>query len=133
MTVSVEPLLLDTHSFIWWSINSEKLSLTGQDLLFDRNNRLFLIVASVWEMQIKLQLGKLQLNPSLQELIKNQITINNLEILSIDLAHIWTLATLIHYHKDPFDRLLISQSITEIMPILSIDEIFDLYPVQRIW
>ncbi|CCI26295.1 type II toxin-antitoxin system VapC family toxin [Microcystis aeruginosa] len=126
-------LLLDTHSFIWWSINSEKLSLTRQDLLFDRNNRLFLIVASVWEMQIKLQLGKLQLNPSLQELIKNQITINNLEILSIDLAHIWTLATLIHYHKDPFDRLLISQSITEIMPILSIDEIFDLYPVQRIW
>ncbi|MCZ8226711.1 MAG: type II toxin-antitoxin system VapC family toxin [Microcystis sp.] len=126
-------LLLDTHSFIWWSINSEKLSLTGQDLLFDRNNRLFLNVASVWEMQIKLQLGKLQLNPSLQELIKNQITINNLEILSIDLAHIWTLATLIHYHKDPFDRLLISQSITEIMPILSIDEIFDRYPVQRIW
>ncbi|MFM7794468.1 MAG: type II toxin-antitoxin system VapC family toxin [Microcystis sp.] len=126
-------LLLDTHSFIWWSINSEKLSLTGQDLLFDRNNRLFLSVASVWEMQIKLQLGKLQLNPSLQELIKNQITINNLEILSIDLAHIWTLATLIHYHKDPFDRLLISQSITEIMPILSIDEIFDRYPVQRIW
>lgn len=126
-------LLLDTHSFIWWSINSEKLSLTGQDLLFDRNNRLFLSVASVWEMQIKLQLGKLQLNPSLQELIKNQITINNLEILSIDLAHIWTLATLIHYHKDPFNRLLISQSITEIMPILSIDEIFDLYPVQRIW
>ena len=126
-------LLLDAHSFIWWSINSEKLSLTGQDLLFDRNNRLFLSVASVWEMQIKLQLGKLQLNPSLQELIKNQITINNLEILSIDLAHIWTLATLIHYHKDPFDRLLISQSITEIMPILSIDEIFDRYPVQRIW
>ncbi|MCA2721207.1 MAG: type II toxin-antitoxin system VapC family toxin [Microcystis sp. M048S1] len=126
-------LLLDTHSFIWWSINSEKLSLTVQDLLFDRNNRLFLSVASVWEMQIKLQLGKLQLNPSLQELIKNQITINNLEILSIDLAHIWTLATLIHYHKDPFDRLLISQSITEIMPILSIDEIFDRYPVQRIW
>ncbi|GCA91480.1 twitching motility protein PilT [Microcystis aeruginosa KW] len=126
-------LLLDTHSFIWWSINSEKLSLTGQDLLFDRNNRLFLSVASVWEMQIKLQLGKLQLNPSLQELIKNQITINNLEILSIDLAHIWTLATLIHYHKDPFDRLLISQSITEIMPILSVDEIFDRYPVQRIW
>ncbi|MCU7244337.1 MAG: type II toxin-antitoxin system VapC family toxin [Microcystis sp.] len=126
-------LLLDTHSFIWWSINSEKLSVTGQDLLFDRNNRLFLSVASVWEMQIKLQLGKLQLNPSLQELIKNQITINNLEILSIDLAHIWTLATLTNYHKDPFDRLLISQSITEIMPILSIDEIFDRYPVQRIW
>jgi PIN domain nuclease of toxin-antitoxin system len=125
-------LLLDIHSFIWWSISSEKLSLTAQDLLFDRNNRLFLSVASVWEMQIKLQLGKLQLNPSLQELIKNQITINNLEILSIDLAHIWTLANFIHYHKDPFDRLLISQSITEIMPILSIDEIFDRYPVQRI-
>ncbi|MGB5772659.1 MAG: type II toxin-antitoxin system VapC family toxin [Crocosphaera sp.] len=126
-------LLLDTHSFIWWSISPEKLSLTVQSLLFDQNNPLFLSVASVWEMQIKFQLGKLQLNPSLPKLIQSQITINNLEILSIDLAHIWTLATLNHYHKDPFDRLLISQSITETMPILSIDEIFDRYPVQRIW
>ena len=74
-------------------------------------------------MQIKLQLGKLQLNPSLQELIKNQITINNLEILSIDLAHIWTLATLIHYHKDPFDRLLVAQAIVENIPIISVDTI----------
>lgn len=125
--------LLDTHTFIWWSISPEKLSLTVQSLLFDQNNPLFLSVASVWEMQIKLQLGKLQVNPSLPELIQSQITINNLEILSIDLTHIWTLATLNHYHKDPFDRLLISQSITENMPILSIDEIFDSYPTQRIW
>ena len=94
--------LLNTHSFIWWSINPEKLSLTVQNLLSDQNNPLFLSVASVWEMQIKLQLGKLQLNPSLPELITNQITINNLEILSINLTHIWTLGTLNHYHKDPF-------------------------------
>jgi len=126
-------LLLDTHTFIWWSIEPEKLSLTVSELLSNPNNRILLSTASAWEMQIKMQLGKLQLNLSLETLIKNQITINSLEILSIDLAHIWTLGTLNHYHKDPFDRLLIAQSITEKIPILSIDKLLDHYPVQRIW
>ena len=126
-------LLLDTHAFIWWSIEPEKLSLTVSELLSNPNNRILLSTASTWEMQIKMQLGKLQLNLSLETLIKNQITINSLEILSIDLAHIWTLGTLNNHHKDPFDRLLIAQSITEKIPILSIDKLLDHYPVQRIW
>jgi PIN domain nuclease of toxin-antitoxin system len=126
-------LLLDTHTFIWWSIEPEKLSLTVSELLSNPNNRILLSTASAWEMQIKMQLGKLQLNLSLETLIKNQITINSLEILSIDLAHIWTLGTLNNHHKDPFDRLLITQSITEKIPILSIDKLLDHYPVQRIW
>ena len=126
-------LLLDTHTFIWWSIEPEKLSITVIELLSNPNNKILLSTASAWEMQIKMQLGKLQLNLSLETLIKNQITINSLEILSIDLAHIWTLGTLNNHHKDPFDRLLIAQSITEKIPILSIDKLLDHYPVQRIW
>jgi len=126
-------LLLDTHTFIWWSIAQEKLSLKVDSLLSNSNNKIFLSTASAWEIQIKLQLGKLQLNVSPEELIKNQININGLQILSIDLEHIWNLSALQHYHRDPFDRILIAQSIAEKMPILSIDNIFDHYPVQKIW
>ncbi|BAM54806.1 hypothetical protein BEST7613_5875 [Synechocystis sp. PCC 6803] len=97
------------------------------------SNKIFLSTASAWEIQIKLQLGKLQLNISPEELIKNQMTINGLQVLSIDLEHIWKLAVLEHHHKDPFDRILIAQSMTEEIPILSIDKVFDLYPVQKLW
>lgn len=125
-------LLLDTHTFIWWSIAQEKLSSKASSLLSNKTNKIFLSTASAWEIQIKLQLGKLQLNIPPEELIKNQMTINGLQVLSIDLEHIWKLAVLEHYHRDPFDRILIAQSITEGMPILSIDKIFEHYPVQKI-
>lgn len=126
-------LLLDTHTFIWWSIAQERLSSKVSSLLSSTSNKIFLSTASAWEIQIKLQLGKLRLNISPVELIKNQITINGLQILPIDLEHIWKLAVLEHHHRDPFDRILIAQSISEVMPILSIDKVFDLYPVQKIW
>jgi PIN domain nuclease of toxin-antitoxin system len=126
-------LLLDTHTFIWWSIAQERLSSKVSSLLSSTSNKIFLSTASAWEIQIKLQLGKLRLNISPVELIKNQITINGLQILPIDLEHIWKLAVLEHHHRDPFDRILIAQSISEGMPILSIDKVFDLYPVQKIW
>ena len=126
-------LLFDTHTFIWWSIAQERLSSKVSSLLSSTSNKIFLSTASAWEIQIKLQLGKLRLNISPVELIKNQITINGLQILPIDLEHIWKLAVLEHHHRDPFDRILIAQSISEVMPILSIDKVFDLYPVQKIW
>ncbi|BAY83957.1 hypothetical protein NIES267_34510 [Calothrix parasitica NIES-267] len=74
-------------------------------------------------MQIKLQLGKLNLNSNLPELIDNQQQVNNLQILPIDLAHIYALNNLPSHHKDPFDRLLIARTIVEQMPIVSIDEV----------
>jgi PIN domain nuclease of toxin-antitoxin system len=126
-------LLLDTHVFIWLSLTPERLSERVTDLLMDETNLWFLSLVSVWEMQIKRQLGKLSLNLPLPELIASQQQTNGLQLLPIELNHIFTLENLPQFHRDPFDRLLIAQAITEQIPLLSIDTIFDHYPVQRLW
>lgn len=126
-------ILLDSHTLIWFSQNSPQLSSSAIKILEDRNNLLFLSLVSVWEIQIKVQLGKLNLDISLAEIVKDQTKINDVQILPLKLSHIWTLDTLPYYHKDPFDRLLISQAITEKLIILGVDSVFDSYPVQKIW
>ncbi len=126
-------LLLDTHTFIWWSLTPERLSQRVSSLLADPSNNLILSVASVWEMQIKLQLGKLNLELPLRELIETQQQTNNLQLLPIQVTHVWALENLPIPHKDPFDRILIAQATVEQHPLLSIDAIFDAYPVNRVW
>ncbi|AKE64584.1 hypothetical protein NIES3806_16540 [Microcystis aeruginosa NIES-3806] len=126
-------ILLDSHTLIWFSQNSPQLSSSAIEILENRNNLLFLSLVSVWEIQIKVQLGKLNLDISLSEIVKDQTKINDVQILPMKLSHIWTLDTLPYYHKDPFDRLLISQAITENLIILGVDSVFDAYPVQKIW
>lgn len=100
-------VLLDTHTFIWW--DSDPLRLTQEALAICQNpeNLLLLSVASVWEIQIKLQLGKLKLVMPLPELIVAQERINKIEILPVELEHVLALDKLPARHKDPFDRLLI--------------------------
>jgi PIN domain nuclease of toxin-antitoxin system len=90
-------------------------------------------MVSVWEMQIKVQLGKLNLNSTLPDLIESQRRVNNLQLLPIELAHIWGLANLPNHHRDPFDRLLIGQAIAEQVPLVSVDSVFNDYPIQRLW
>ena len=123
-------LLLDTHTFIWWDSEPAKLSPQALALCQDRANTLLLSVTSVWEMQIKLQLGKLKLNLPLSEVIENQRQTNNIEVLPIILTHVLALDTLPAHHKDPFDRLLIAQANVEIATLVSADPIFAKYPVQ---
>ncbi len=125
-------ILLDSHTLIWFSQNSPQLSSSAIEILEDRNNLLFLSLVRVWEIQIKVQLGKLNLDISLSEIVKDQTKINDVQILPMKLSHIWTLDTLPYYHKDPFDRLLISQAITENLIILGVDSVFDSYPVEKI-
>jgi PIN domain nuclease of toxin-antitoxin system len=126
-------LLLDTHTFIWWDSEPKKLSYRAIALCGDSSNTKILSVASIWEMQIKLQLGKLKFNKSLAEIISSQQQRNNLQILPITLNHILTLESLPYHHKDPFDRLLISQAIVENAVLISRDSIFFQYPVQLDW
>jgi PIN domain nuclease of toxin-antitoxin system len=126
-------ILLDTHVFIWINGSPEKVSQKAMALLLDVGNTLMLSMASVWEMQIKIQLGKIQLNAPLSELLATQQQINNLQILPIELEHILALAGLPDSHRDPFDRLLIAQAVVTQMPIVSVDAVFDSYPVQRLW
>lgn len=82
-------LLLDTHIFIWWVDQPEKLSATAISALEDEANELLLSVASVWEMQIKIQLGKLNLSLPLKELVKNQQETNDLRVSPVALSHVW--------------------------------------------
>lgn len=126
-------LLLDTHVFLWLNDTPEKLSPTALTACQDENNTLFLSLASAWEIQIKQQLGKLELSESLQTLISTQQQQNGLQLLPIELVHIEALSQLPAVHRDPFDRLLIAQSIQQHMQIVSADQVFTGYPVNLIW
>ena len=126
-------LLLDTHTFIWASVTPDKLSDTVRNLLQDNANTIILSLASIWEMQIKVQRGKLTINRPLPELIASQQETNNLQLLPIEVPHIFALQNLPDYHRDPFDRIIISQAMVEGLPVLSKDATFDAYPIVRVW
>jgi PIN domain nuclease of toxin-antitoxin system len=126
-------LLLDTHTFIWWDSEPAKLSPQAIALCQDQQNSLVLSVASVWEMQIKLQLRKLKLTLPLAELIESQQQTNHLEILPVLLTHVLALQHLPAHHKDPFDRLLIAQANIEDVVIVSNDPMFPKYTDKVVW
>ncbi|MBS3964259.1 MAG: type II toxin-antitoxin system VapC family toxin [Methylomonas sp.] len=126
-------LLLDTHVFLWLNDTPEKLSPAALAACQDENNTLFLSLASAWEIQIKQQLGKLELSESLHTLVTTQQQQNGLQLLPIEMAHIEALSQLPSVHRDPFDRLLIAQSIQQHMQIVSADQVFTGYPVELIW
>jgi PIN domain nuclease of toxin-antitoxin system len=126
-------LLLDTHTFIWWDSEPARLSPQALALCQDRQNVLLLSVVSVWEMQIKLQLGKLRLALPLKEIIETQQQTNSIEILPVTLAHVLALENLPAYHKDPFDRLLVAQAMVEGAVLVSGDPNIAKYAVQVVW
>ena len=126
-------ILLDTHTFIWWSSAPERLSDKGLALCQDTDNALLLSVASVWEMQIKMQLEKLKLDLPLKELIASQQDKNSLQVLPVELDHVLELNNLPFHHNDPFDRLLIAQAKTEDAFLLSKDKAFSEYTVKLLW
>ena len=126
-------LLLDTHVLIWSAGNPEKLSDRVTSLLNDTSNSWVISIASIWEMQIKILSGKLALDMPLHELIETQQQSNDLQLLPIKLRHIYALKDLPNYHRDPFDRILMTQATVEKMPLLSIDTVFNSYPVEKIW
>ncbi len=126
-------LLLDTHTFIWWDSDPAKLPPHVLALCQDRDNTVLLSVVSVWEMQIKSQLGRLTFHRSLTEIVTSQQQSNRIQILPVTLAHVLALDTLPLHHKDPFDRLLISQASLEGAILLSKDVIFTDYAVKVMW
>jgi PIN domain nuclease of toxin-antitoxin system len=123
-------ILLDTHFFIWWDSEPQLLSPHARKLCEDAENTLVLSVVSIWEMQIKQQLGKMKLRLPISELIADQQKENGIEILPVNLPHVLALEKLPLHHKDPFDRLLIAQANAEGIEILSVDAIFRKYDVK---
>jgi PIN domain nuclease of toxin-antitoxin system len=126
-------LLLDTHTFIWLDSDPIQLSDQAKSILQDPKNILLLSVVSIWEMQIKSQLGKLQLGSPLADIVSSQQHTNGIGVVPVVLSHVLVLETLPAHHKDPFDRLLISQAIIENATLLSRDSVFASYSVQVLW
>ena len=126
-------LLLDTHSFLWFLDGSIKLSPKARELIEDQKNAKLLSVASLWEIGIKMSLGRLSFANSFEEFIPRQIEMNGFVLLPLRIAHIAKVASLPFHHRDPFDRLLIAQCIVEELSLVSIDLAFDKYSACRLW
>lgn len=125
-------LLLDTHSLIWFINGDERLPVKSRDLIKNLDNRCFISVASIWEIAIKISLNKLDLNGGFEEISKIIIKYQ-FELLPITIEHIAEILGLQFFHRDPFDRLIVAQSVVENIPIITKDNIFEKYGVESIW
>lgn len=125
--------LLDTHTFIWYVTDNPRLSAHLKLLIEDENNEKLVSIASIWEMAIKHSIGRLNFSLPFMEFVGQQLTVSNIGLLEINLQHIEVVASLPLHHRDPFDRLIIAQSMAEQIPILSVDAVFDAYAIARVW
>ncbi|HST04461.1 MAG TPA: type II toxin-antitoxin system VapC family toxin [Chloroflexia bacterium] len=126
-------LLLDTHSFLWFVQGDPNLGVNASAQIGDESNEIYLSMASVWEIAIKISVGKLKIDQELDSFLYDQLNLNRMSIINISIEHVSKVANMPFHHRDPFDRLIIAQSINEQMPIVSRDEAFDAYGVTRIW
>lgn len=126
-------LLLDTHTFLWLNDDVGGLSENVKSIFAEGIHDFYLCMVSAWEMQIKNQLGKLELSVGVEEMINKNRQENNIRLLQIDLPHIGQLSQLPQHHKDPFDRIIIAQAMLENMAIVSIDQVFSEYGVRIYW
>ena len=122
--------LLDTHSFLWFIGGDEQLPQVARQLIAEIDNKIFLSIASLWEIALKVSLGKLILGKPFDELIPEQLISNEITILPIDIPAFSLVSNLRFYHRDPFDRIIIAQAMVEEMPIIGRDPEFAKYPIE---
>ncbi len=126
-------VILDTHTFIWLDGDASRLSAKAVQYLTDPASLIFLSVASIWEMVVKVGSGKLTLRTDVRTLVAEQTTRNPIQLLPILAGHAYELGTLPPIHKDPFDRMLVSQAIVENAILLTVDPMIRKYPVRTDW
>jgi PIN domain nuclease of toxin-antitoxin system len=126
-------LLLDTHSLLWFLAGDTRLSPRARSLIEDLGNTRLASIASLWEIAIKVSIGKLFLARPYAEMFPRLLYENRIEAYPITVAHIAAVATLRFHHRDPFDRMIVAQSLTDEVPIVSGDITLDAYSVRRIW
>jgi PIN domain nuclease of toxin-antitoxin system len=125
--------LLDTHVFLWATMDESLLSRRARVILQDSTNRLFVSVATVWEVLIKAGRGKLKLPGPPETFLEACMDEFGFESLPIELRHVVHTASLPNYHRDPFDRILVAQGRVEELPILTKDPLFARYGADVIW
>lgn len=125
-------LLLDTHTVIWFLNGDKNLSEKAKNYILNIQNEKFVSIASIWEVAIKISLGKLSFNKGTKGFVK-LIEDNGFIILPIEINHIIELEKLSYYHRDPFDRIIISSAMADELTVVTKDENFQLYTVNCLW
>ena len=126
-------MLMDTHAFLWFLEGDNNWSDSARSIIENDQYQKQLSIASLWEMSIKASLNRLELKTTFPKLIQDYVYGNNFEIVSINAEHLEQLKTLPFHHKDPFDRLIIAQSWTENIPIITKDQVFKRYTKKLFW
>ncbi|MBP7963771.1 MAG: type II toxin-antitoxin system VapC family toxin [Caldilineaceae bacterium] len=126
-------LLLDTQALLWFVLDDDRLSRKAREAIVAVDEVIFVSPASLWEIAIKISLGKYTLPTPFAAFWDVQLHTNDFTLLPISVAHTASVADLPFHHRDPFDRLIIAQSLVEKIPVVSIDKIFDQYGVERVW
>ena len=126
-------VLLDTHAFLWLATGDDRLSETARKTFLNQENSLFFSAASYWEICIKMSLGKISLKTGWFQTIQTEMEINAIQWLPIEMKHCAKVIKLPFHHRDPFDRMLVAQAITEKMQLLSRDSRLSAYSIKRIW
>jgi len=126
-------LLLDTHTFLWYIAGDERISVRARTFITDPGNDVLLSVASLWEIAIKVSIGKLTLARPFADLIPEEITLNSVEVVSITLDDLNFISQLPFHHRDPFDRLIVAQSVVRAIPIVGRDDRFRDYGINLLW
>ncbi|HEV7350768.1 type II toxin-antitoxin system VapC family toxin [Telluribacter sp.] len=124
--------LIDTQILLWIFGDHSRLSQKALGVIKQADIQLFVSAVSFWEIAIKISLDKLTLPVSLEQFVEDTLA-NDIEIIGLEISHILKVASLPYHHRDPFDRLIIAQSLVESLPILSSDDKFSLYEIERVW
>ena len=125
--------LLDTHAFLWFVTDDDKLSSNARSIIKNSNNEVYFSAVSAWEMSIKVRLGRLTIEEALEPFIIKQLAENNFSTLSITIFHSIYTSKLPEIHKDPFDRMLIAQAQVENLSLISRDKNIKKYKIPVVW
>ena len=126
-------LLLDTHTFLWWTTGDSEISSTAQDLIANGQNTLYWSAASSWEVSIKYAIGRLPLPEAPEHFLTAELGRNRIESLPILDRHAFQVGRLPRHHRDPFDRMLIAQAQVEGFGLITNDSGIRLYDVDIYW
>lgn len=126
-------LLLDTHAFIWWDKEPDRLSGRVLRAISRSSNEVFLSVVSLWEMSVKAAAGKLELRATVRQILEDQQERNALRLLHVEPAHVWALDELPGVRGDPFDRMLAAQAAHEGMALVTRDGRLRELGVRTLW
>lgn len=126
-------LLLDTHAFLWWVDDAPQLSARARQTILRKDMECFVSMATCWELAIKVSLGKLGLRESVERFVPEQLAMNGFRLLPFEFRHAARVENLPFHHRDPFDRLLVAQALTEKLTVVTADPAIAAYGVDCLW